>query len=101
MRNFQVRPSMTGVPGMGMLGSLGSGAQMRPGAIPAHHQQRPVQSSLRPVSSASTQLPSSQVSSFIFLRSFFFFSKFFGIECKVIYGLISRWMRLLDKIFLV
>ncbi|XP_024024786.1 transcription initiation factor TFIID subunit 12 isoform X1 [Morus notabilis] len=53
----QVRPSMQGI---GMLGSLSSGAQMRPGGIPPHHQQRPVQPSLRPVSSPSNQLPSSQ-----------------------------------------
>ncbi|XP_062117568.1 transcription initiation factor TFIID subunit 12 [Humulus lupulus] len=56
----QVRPSMQGVQGMGMLGSINSSSQMRPGGIPAHHQQRPVQSSLRPVSTPSNQLPSSQ-----------------------------------------
>ncbi|KAF4358521.1 hypothetical protein F8388_005177 [Cannabis sativa] len=57
----QVRPSMQGVQGMGMLGSINSSSQMRPVGIPAHHQQRPLQSSLRPVSTPSNQLPSSQV----------------------------------------
>ncbi|CAL0319763.1 unnamed protein product [Lupinus luteus] len=33
--------------GMGMIGSSGSSSQMRPGGMPAH-QQRPVQSSIRP-----------------------------------------------------
>lgn len=68
---------MTGMPGMGMLGSLGSGAQMRPGGIPTHHQQRPVQSPLRPVSSPSNLLPSSQVSLFAFI-----FIKL-ELKCKV------------------
>ncbi|KAM1109059.1 hypothetical protein FF1_008535 [Malus domestica] len=53
----QVRPSMQG---MGMMGSLGSSSQMRPTGIPAHHPQRPVQSSVRPPSTASNQSPSSQ-----------------------------------------
>lgn len=56
---------MQGVQGVGMLGSLSSGSQIRPGGIPLHHQQRPVQSSLRPVSSPTSQLPSSQVSNII------------------------------------
>ncbi|KAK7282215.1 hypothetical protein RIF29_10835 [Crotalaria pallida] len=34
--------------GMGMIGSAGSSSQMRPGGMPPAHQQRPVQSSLRP-----------------------------------------------------
>ncbi|KAG6638049.1 hypothetical protein CIPAW_10G008100 [Carya illinoinensis] len=46
---------------MGMLGSLGSSSsQIRPGGIPAHHQQRPVQSSLRPSSSPTNQPSISQ-----------------------------------------
>lgn len=40
----QVRAPMQG---MGTLGSFGSNSQMRPGGMPSH-QQRPVQSSLRP-----------------------------------------------------
>ncbi|KAJ4705182.1 transcription initiation factor TFIID subunit 12 [Melia azedarach] len=45
---LQVRPP--GMQGVGVMGSLGSSSQMRPGGISAqHHQQRPVQqSSLRP-----------------------------------------------------
>lgn len=58
---------MQGVQGMGMLGSLGSSSQMRPGGIPAHHQQRPVQSSLRPPSTPPNQPSTSQVSSLHFL----------------------------------
>ncbi|KAE8098529.1 hypothetical protein FH972_016584 [Carpinus fangiana] len=56
----QARPTMQGVQGMGMLGSLGSSSQMRPGGIPAHHQQRPVQSSLRPSSTPTNQPSTSQ-----------------------------------------
>jgi transcription initiation factor TFIID subunit 12 len=45
-----------------MLGSLGSNSQMRPGGMPSH-QQRPVQSSLRPPPSAQNNQPAgSQVS---------------------------------------
>ncbi|KAI4300451.1 hypothetical protein L6164_033829 [Bauhinia variegata] len=49
----------TSVQGIGMLGSLGSTSQMRPGGIPAN-QQRPVQSSLRPLSSPNNQSTGSQ-----------------------------------------
>ncbi|XP_041028839.1 transcription initiation factor TFIID subunit 12 isoform X1 [Juglans microcarpa x Juglans regia] len=57
----QARPTIQGVQGMGMLGSLGSSSsQIRPGGIPAHHQQRPVQSSLRPSSSPTNQPSISQ-----------------------------------------
>lgn len=48
--------------GMGILGSLGSGSQLRPGGMPSH-QQRPVQSSLRPQPPAQNNQPAgSQVS---------------------------------------
>ncbi|XP_020533184.1 transcription initiation factor TFIID subunit 12 isoform X2 [Jatropha curcas] len=47
--------------GMGMTGSMSSGSQIRPVGIPAHHQQRPVQSSIRPpTSSPNNQSPSAQ-----------------------------------------
>ncbi|XP_054823599.1 transcription initiation factor TFIID subunit 12-like [Prosopis cineraria] len=45
--------------GMGMLGSLGSSSQMRPGGMPPH-QHRPVQSSLRAPSAQSNQSTGSQ-----------------------------------------
>nr|XP_023871934.1 transcription initiation factor TFIID subunit 12 [Quercus suber] len=51
---------MQGMPGIGMLGSLGSSSQLRPAGISAHHPQRPVQSSLRPQSSPTNQAPTSQ-----------------------------------------
>lgn len=44
------------MPGMGMLGSLGSSSQMRPGGMPSH-PQRPVQSSLRPPPSTQNSQP--------------------------------------------
>lgn len=56
---------MQGVQGMGMLGSLGSSSQMRPGGIPIHHQQRHTQSSLRQPSTPNNQSPSSQVSTLL------------------------------------
>ncbi|XP_065856193.1 transcription initiation factor TFIID subunit 12 [Euphorbia lathyris] len=37
-----------GVQGLGMVGSMSSNSAIRPGGIPAHHQQRPLQSSIRP-----------------------------------------------------
>lgn len=51
---------MPGTQGIGMMGTLGSGSQMRPSGM-AQHQQRPTQSSLRPASSPSTQPPVTQV----------------------------------------
>ncbi|WRX24051.1 Transcription initiation factor TFIID subunit 12 domain - like 1 [Theobroma cacao] len=49
------------IQGMGMVGSsIGSSSQMRPGGLSAHHQQRPVQSSLRPPSSTNSQSPATQ-----------------------------------------
>ncbi|KAA8518597.1 hypothetical protein F0562_016071 [Nyssa sinensis] len=56
----QVRQPIQGIQGMGNMGSFGSGSQIRPGGIAAHHQQRPVQSSLRPQTSLSNQPSASQ-----------------------------------------
>ncbi|KAM7526074.1 hypothetical protein LguiA_015976 [Lonicera macranthoides] len=53
----QVRP-IQGMQGLGMTGSLGS--PMRPVQVPVHHQQRPVQSSLRPQATGNNQPPSTQ-----------------------------------------
>ncbi|XVF55688.1 hypothetical protein PTKIN_Ptkin06aG0056900 [Pterospermum kingtungense] len=51
------RPPMQG---MGITSSIGSSSQMRPGGISAQHQQRPLQSSLRPPSSPNSQPPATQ-----------------------------------------
>ncbi|XVF76235.1 hypothetical protein PTKIN_Ptkin13bG0249900 [Pterospermum kingtungense] len=53
----QARPMMQGI---GMGSSIGSSSQMRPGGISSQHQQRPMQSSLRPPSSPTSQSPSTQ-----------------------------------------
>lgn len=54
-----VRPPIHGQ-NVGMVGSLGSSSQMRPGGVSVHHQQRPVQSSLRPPSTSNNQSPATQ-----------------------------------------
>ncbi|XP_031383439.1 transcription initiation factor TFIID subunit 12 isoform X1 [Punica granatum] len=51
----QMRPSMQGMHGAGM---LGSGSQLRPGGI--HQQRPPQQPSIRPPPSTTSQSPSSQ-----------------------------------------
>ncbi|KAK8531921.1 hypothetical protein V6N13_131279 [Hibiscus sabdariffa] len=53
----QARPMMRGI---GMGSSVGSSSQMRPGGVSGQHQQRPLQSSLRPTSSPTSQSPSTQ-----------------------------------------
>lgn len=45
----------------GMMGTIGSGSQMRPSGIMPQHQQRPGQASLRPASSPSSPSPVPQV----------------------------------------
>lgn len=51
--------------GMGISSSIGSSSPMRPGGISAQHQQRPLQSSIRPPSSPNSQPPATQVSTFL------------------------------------
>ncbi|OMO82147.1 Transcription initiation factor TFIID [Corchorus capsularis] len=54
----QARPPMQGI---GMAGSsIGTSSQIRPGAVSAHHQPRPVPSSIRPSSSPNSQSPATQ-----------------------------------------
>ncbi|XVE96461.1 hypothetical protein REPUB_Repub02eG0223900 [Reevesia pubescens] len=53
----QARPPMQG---MGIGSSIGSSSQIRPPGISIQHQQRPVQSSLRPPSSPTSQSPATQ-----------------------------------------
>ncbi|XVE61510.1 hypothetical protein DITRI_Ditri06bG0046100 [Diplodiscus trichospermus] len=53
----QARPPIQGT---GIGSSIGSSSQMRPGAISAQHQQRPVQSSLRSPSSPNSQSHATQ-----------------------------------------
>ncbi|KAK6942617.1 Transcription initiation factor TFIID subunit 12 domain [Dillenia turbinata] len=54
----QVRPPVSGVHTIGMIGSLGSGSQLRPSGMPAHQQQRPVQSPMRPPQPTPNPQPS-------------------------------------------
>ncbi|XAR64662.1 hypothetical protein NMG60_11008426 [Bertholletia excelsa] len=56
----QVRQPIQGIQGLGTMGSFGSGSQIRPSGIGAHHQQRPVQSSVRPQTTPNTQSSTSQ-----------------------------------------
>ncbi|XP_059646709.1 transcription initiation factor TFIID subunit 12 isoform X2 [Cornus florida] len=56
----QARQPLQGIQGMATVGSFGSGSQIRPGGIAAHHQQRPVQSSLRPQTTPNNQSPATQ-----------------------------------------
>ncbi|XP_076915103.1 transcription initiation factor TFIID subunit 12-like [Bidens hawaiensis] len=56
----QVRPSISGMQGVGMMGSLGSGSSLRPTGVPAPHPQRPMPPSLRPQTSANNQSPTTQ-----------------------------------------
>ncbi|XP_052177007.1 transcription initiation factor TFIID subunit 12 isoform X4 [Diospyros lotus] len=48
------------IQGMGSVGSFGSGPPIRPGGIAVHHQQRPLQSSVRPQSTQNNLSSTSQ-----------------------------------------
>ncbi|KAF5773307.1 putative transcription initiation factor TFIID subunit 12 domain, histone-fold protein [Helianthus annuus] len=56
----QVRQSISGMPGVGMMGSLGSSSSLRASGVTASLPQRPLQSSLRPPTSANNQSPATQ-----------------------------------------
>ncbi|XP_047308636.1 transcription initiation factor TFIID subunit 12 isoform X2 [Impatiens glandulifera] len=57
----QLRPPIQGIQGMGSTGSFSSGPTMRPGGMSSlHHQQRPMQSSVRAQTSANSQASTSQ-----------------------------------------
>ncbi|KAI3522764.1 hypothetical protein L1887_00814 [Cichorium endivia] len=56
----QARQSISGMQGVGMMGSLGSSSSLRPSGVTASHPQRPLQSSLRPQTGANNQSPASQ-----------------------------------------
>ncbi|KAJ0028105.1 hypothetical protein Pint_35995 [Pistacia integerrima] len=87
---LQARQQVQGIQGMGMIGSLGSGAQLRPGGISVqHHQQRPTQqSSLRPPPSPpSSQPPATQVRNGPFWNSAFvlIFNYIIILNCHLIF----------------
>ncbi|KAI3687764.1 hypothetical protein L1987_81467 [Smallanthus sonchifolius] len=56
----QVRQSISGMQGVGMMGSLGSSSSLRASGVTASHPQRPLQSPLRPQTSANNQSGTTQ-----------------------------------------
>lgn len=65
---------MPGIQTIGMVGSLGSGSQLRPsGGISGHHPQRPGQPQLRTQAPSNNQSLANQVSCKLYLTVFFLF----------------------------
>ncbi|KAL8198179.1 hypothetical protein R6Q57_029946 [Mikania cordata] len=56
----QVRQSISGMQGVGMMGSLGSSSSLRASGIAPSHPQRPLQSPLRPQANANNQSATTQ-----------------------------------------
>lgn len=68
----QGRTPITGIQTIGMMGSIGSGSQMRPsGGVPGHLPPRPTQPQLRTQSPSNNQLLANQVSCKLYLTVFF------------------------------